>query len=74
MVNISSASFQLLFDGIPLSKLSTSMTMNGAVMPVLAMFIVAAEEQVGLSYYIVLWKTRLYLLSVALMPKLCCVA
>ncbi|XP_048247847.1 methylmalonyl-CoA mutase, mitochondrial-like [Haliotis rufescens] len=36
---------KLLFDGIPLSKLSTSMTMNGAVLPVLAMFVVAAEEQ-----------------------------
>lgn len=36
---------KLLFDGIPLNKLSTSMTMNGAVLPVLAMFIVAAEEQ-----------------------------
>uniref|UniRef100_A0A5S6QTM0 methylmalonyl-CoA mutase n=1 Tax=Trichuris muris TaxID=70415 RepID=A0A5S6QTM0_TRIMR len=34
-----------LFDGIPLKKISTSMTMNGAVIPVLAMFIVAAEEQ-----------------------------
>jgi len=34
-----------LFDDIPLSKLSTSMTMNGAVLPVLAMFVVAAEEQ-----------------------------
>jgi len=37
---------QLLFDGIPLNKLSTSMTMNGAVLPILAMYIVAAEEQV----------------------------
>ncbi|VEL31715.1 unnamed protein product [Protopolystoma xenopodis] len=36
-----------LFDGIPLKSISTSMTMNGAVIPVLAMFIVAAEEQVG---------------------------
>lgn len=35
-----------LFDGIPLNKISTSMTMNGAVLPVLSMFIVAAEEQV----------------------------
>ncbi|OXA56817.1 Methylmalonyl-CoA mutase, mitochondrial [Folsomia candida] len=34
-----------LFDGIPLDKMSVSMTMNGAVIPVLAMFIVAAEEQ-----------------------------
>lgn len=36
---------KLLFDGIPLNKLSTSMTMNGAVLPILAMYIVAAEEQ-----------------------------
>lgn len=34
-----------LFDGIPLEKISVSMTMNGAVLPVLAMFIVAGEEQ-----------------------------
>ena len=34
-----------LFDGIPLEKMSVSMTMNGAVLPVLALFIVAAEEQ-----------------------------
>lgn len=34
-----------LFDGIPLDTMSVSMTMNGAVIPVLAMFIVAAEEQ-----------------------------
>jgi len=33
-----------LFDGIPLDKVSVSMTMNGAVLPVLAMFVVAAEE------------------------------
>ena len=39
---------QLLFDGIPLNKLSTSMTMNGAVLPILAMYIVAAEEQVSM--------------------------
>lgn len=39
---------QLLFDGIPLNKISTSMTMNGAVLPILAMYIVAAEEQVRL--------------------------
>ena len=37
---------KLLFEGIPLNKLSTSMTMNGAVLPILAMYIVAAEEQV----------------------------
>ncbi len=36
---------KLLFDGIPLDKMSVSMTMNGAVIPVLAMFIVAGEEQ-----------------------------
>jgi len=36
---------KLLFDGIPLDQMSVSMTMNGAVIPVLAMFIVAAEEQ-----------------------------
>jgi methylmalonyl-CoA mutase len=40
---------KILFDGIPLDKMSVSMTMNGAVIPVLAMFIVAGEEQgVGL--------------------------
>ena len=36
---------RLLFAGIPLDKMSVSMTMNGAVLPVLAMFVVAAEEQ-----------------------------
>ncbi|WP_196257961.1 methylmalonyl-CoA mutase [Pelagibacterium limicola] len=36
---------KILFDGIPLDQMSVSMTMNGAVVPVLAMFIVAAEEQ-----------------------------
>ncbi len=36
---------KLLFDGIPLDEMSVSMTMNGAVLPVLAMFVVAAEEQ-----------------------------
>ena len=34
-----------LFDGIPLGKISVSMTMNGAVLPVLALYVVAAEEQ-----------------------------
>ena len=34
-----------LFDGIPLSNMSVSMTMNGAVLPILAMYIVAGEEQ-----------------------------
>ena len=36
---------KILFDGIPLEKISVSMTMNGAVIPVLANFIVAGEEQ-----------------------------
>ena len=36
---------KILFDGIPLDKVSVSMTMNGAVIPVLANFIVAGEEQ-----------------------------
>ena len=36
---------KILFDGIPLEKMSVSMTMNGAVLPVLAAFIVAGEEQ-----------------------------
>jgi methylmalonyl-CoA mutase len=36
---------KLLFDGIPLDKMSVSMTMNGAVLPVMAFFVVAGEEQ-----------------------------
>ncbi len=36
---------KVLFDGIPLDKMSVSMTMNGAVLPVMAMYIVAGEEQ-----------------------------
>ncbi len=36
---------KILFDGIPLDQMSVSMTMNGAVLPVLAFYIVAAEEQ-----------------------------
>jgi len=40
---------KILFDGIPLDKMSVSMTMNGAVLPVLAFYIVAAEEQ-GVKY------------------------
>ena len=36
---------KILFDGIPLDQMSVSMTMNGAVIPVLAFFIVAGEEQ-----------------------------
>ena len=34
-----------LFSGIPLDKMSVSMTMNGAVLPILALYVVAAEEQ-----------------------------
>ena len=40
---------KILFDGIPLDKMSVSMTMNGAVVPILAGYIVAAEEQ-GVSH------------------------
>ena len=36
---------KILFDGIPLGRMSVSMTMNGAVLPVMAFYIVAAEEQ-----------------------------
>ncbi|MGX7835588.1 methylmalonyl-CoA mutase family protein, partial [Campylobacter fetus subsp. venerealis] len=36
---------KLLFDQIPLDQMSVSMTMNGAVIPILAFYIVAAEEQ-----------------------------
>jgi methylmalonyl-CoA mutase len=36
---------RILFDGIPLDQMSVSMTMNGAVLPVLALYIIAAEEQ-----------------------------
>lgn len=36
---------KILFDGIPLDKMSVSMTMNGAVLPVLAFYIIAAEDQ-----------------------------
>ncbi|KZE52005.1 methylmalonyl-CoA mutase [Brevibacillus parabrevis] len=36
---------KILFDGIPLDKMSVSMTMNGAVLPIMAFYIVAAEEQ-----------------------------
>ncbi len=39
------ADMEILFDGIPLDEMSVSMTMNGAVLPVLACFIVAGEEQ-----------------------------
>ena len=36
---------KILFDGIPLDKISVSMTMNGAVLPIMAMYIVAGLEQ-----------------------------
>ncbi len=36
---------KVLFDGIPLDKMSVSMTMNGAVIPIMAFYIIAAEEQ-----------------------------
>jgi len=39
------ADMKILFDGIPLDRMSVSMTMNGAVLPVMAMYIVAAQEQ-----------------------------
>ena len=39
------ADMKILFDGIPLDQMSVSMTMNGAVLPVLAGYVVAAEEQ-----------------------------
>jgi len=41
----SALDMKILFDGIPLDQMSVSMTMNGAVLPVLAFYIVAAEEQ-----------------------------
>jgi methylmalonyl-CoA mutase len=45
-VSISSVEdMKILFDSIPLDKMSVSMTMNGAVLPIMAFFIVAAEEQ-----------------------------
>ena len=39
------ADVEVMFDGIPLDRMSVSMTMNGAVIPILAFFIVAGEEQ-----------------------------
>ncbi len=39
------ADMKILFDGIPLDQMSVSMTMNGAALPVMAMYVVAAEEQ-----------------------------
>jgi methylmalonyl-CoA mutase len=41
----SAEDMKILFDGIPLDKISVSMTMNGAVLPVLAGYVIAAEEQ-----------------------------
>src|SRR5579875_300315 len=41
----SSYDMRQLFDGIPLDRMSVSMTMNGAVLPVMALYVVAAEEQ-----------------------------
>ena len=41
----SALDMKILFDGIPLDQISVSMTMNGAVLPVLAFYIIAAEEQ-----------------------------
>ena len=43
--SISILDMKILFDGIPLDQMSVSMTMNGAVLPVMAFYIVAAEEQ-----------------------------
>ena len=39
------ADMNLLFRDIPLDRMSVSMTMNGAVLPIMAMYIIAAEEQ-----------------------------
>lgn len=39
------ADMKILFDGIPLDKMTVSMTMNGAVLPIMAMYVVAAQEQ-----------------------------
>ncbi|MCP4655835.1 MAG: methylmalonyl-CoA mutase, partial [bacterium] len=39
------ADMRILFDGIPLDQMSVSMTMNGAVLPIMALYVVAAEEQ-----------------------------
>src|SRR5512141_2809648 len=41
---------KILFDGIPLDRMSVSMTMNGAALPIMAMFVVAGEEQ-GVAQY-----------------------
>jgi methylmalonyl-CoA mutase len=38
---------KVLFDGVAFDKMSVSMTMNGAVLPIMAMFVVAAQKQKG---------------------------
>src|SRR5258708_10591011 len=53
---------KILFDGIPLDKMSVSMTMNGAVLPVLAGYIVAAEEQ-GVAQDNLLWSIQTAILK-----------
>ena len=50
ILSINYSVLQILFEGIPLEKMSVSMTMNGAVLPVLAMYIVAAEEQASKNF------------------------
>lgn len=52
---------QVLFDGIPLGDVTVSMTMNGAVLPVLAFYIVAAEKQ-GTTLFLIL--TNYFFLSI----------
>ena len=65
---------KLLFDSIPLNKLSTSMTMNGAVLPILAMYIVAAEEQVWGTFleWGVIWMCNM--INSNMMTMSCCKA
>ena len=58
---------QILFDEIPLDKMSVSMTMNGAVLPVLAMYIVAAEEQVSSCVVIEVLKVELWFINIVLL-------
>jgi methylmalonyl-CoA mutase len=45
---------RILFDGRPLDQISVSMTMNGAVLPIRAMYVIAAEEQASSNTYIYL--------------------
>lgn len=56
-----------LFSGIPLEKMSVSMTMNGAVIPTMAMFIVAAEEQVGTHTLVLFCHSK----EVLCLPSIC---